>query len=115
MDAPLQMQFVVLHDINEQDLIENSDNWSFNFGFFTKEDAEELEFQKIVGFVTNFEFAIDSLRNGDLEYTNESLNILRLPTIPQKYIDYELPMLTDKFTDEQLEEYLKFADLIEQK
>ena len=61
----------------------------------------------------NYQDAINSLRQGDLANYNCFANHAGLQRIPDAFLDYELPVLKTDFTPAQIEEYRKFADVLD--
>lgn len=61
----------------------------------------------------DYQLAINSLRWGDLANYNYWANLAGLQLIPDEFLDYELPWLKTDFTPAQLEEYRKFADVLD--
>ena len=64
-------------------------------------------------YIRNVELLINKLRRGNILDYNYMSNLLNLPLIPIKFWEYKLPALSDNYTTEQLEEYLNFANLLE--
>lgn len=63
-------------------------------------------------FLDRFESAIDYLRKGNIESYNEIAEDKDFATINDDlYIGVHLPILTDKYTHQDLEEYIKLAEL----
>ena len=77
---------------------ENTEHGFSNIGIFKNKE-----------FVGLFELAINDLRNGFLEEFNSIMSYLSLDTIPDKFLDEDLPRLKSNYSLKQLNDYRKFA------
>lgn len=75
----------------------------------TKYRNENETLSRFDNFVDDFEMLIDSLRMGDVDLANTHLEYLGM-TFIKSNDNLILPLLSDKYTTEQLDAYRKLAD-----
>jgi len=75
---------------------------------YTPKEACEL-YYKVNGVIVYFEMAINALRQGNIIYYNLISLDISLPQIKEP--DFEVPYISSDYTQEDLEPYIKLAEM----